>query len=210
MNNICSKVNSIEEIINTVNFKKIYKFFEKQKIAIYHDGFLHFKDYKLAFSQAVRENIAVCKEFAVLNYDSLGHDDLLNAGLFIKQMVLNMFYNRHDKRVPNDLIALQYPKIYLNFDYMRYERRLLVKAYNSTDNYVKLSYFRMFLNVRDLRRQLVGNEFSMLEYGLETINGLADYAMYKAIGLLDKKYMKNLFLCMKKLRKKLSKKCQKQ
>jgi hypothetical protein len=38
---------------------------------------------------------------------------------------------------------------------------------------------------------MIGNEFSMLEYGLETINGLSDYAMFKAISLIDKKLMKN-------------------
>ena len=74
---------------------------------------------------------------------------------------------------------------------MRYERQLLIKAYSSTDNYVKLNYLRMFLNVRDLRRQLIGNEFSMLEYGLETITGLSEYAMYKAVYSVDKKIMKN-------------------
>lgn len=191
MNDICLKVNSIEEIINTINFKKIYSFFEKQKIAIYHDGFLYFSTYKLAFAAPIRTNINNLKDYAILNLESLEADNLINAGLFIKQMVMNMFYKRHDKRIPNDLIALQYPNIYLNYDYMRYERQLLIKAYNSTDNYVKLNYFRMFLNVRDLRRQLVGNEFSMLEYGLETITGLSEYAMYKAVNILDKKVMKN-------------------
>ena len=107
-------------------------------------------------------------------------------------MILNMFYKKHDKRIPNDLIALQYPNIYLNYDYMQYERRLLIKAVSTTDIYVKTNYFRMFLNVRDLRRQMIGNEFSMLEYGLETINGLAEYTMYKTIYYLDKKLAKSI------------------
>ena len=184
-------VSNIEEIIDSVNFKKVYRFFEKQKIAIYYDGFLYFKDDKTPFNSSIRDSIKEFKDLAILNYESLGEDNLLNAGLFIKTMVLNMFYKRHDRRIPNDLIALQYPNIYLNFDYMHYERKLLIKAYHSTDNYVKLNYFRMFLNVRDLRRQMIGNEFSMLEYGLETITGLSDYAMYKAISLVDKKLMKN-------------------
>ena len=191
MNDICLMVESIEEIIDSINFKKVYTYFEKQKIAIYKDGFLYFKDCKINFLPSIRDSITNLKDYAVLNYESLHHDNLINAGFFIKQMILNMFYRRHDGRIPNDLIALQYPKIYLNFDYLRYERQLLMKAYSASDNYVKLNYLRMFLNVRDLRRQLVGNEFSMLEYGLETITGLSEYAMYKAIYSLDKKTMKN-------------------
>ena len=190
MNEISTLVSEISEIIDSINFKKIYRFFEKQKIAIYHDGFLYFSDNKLPFTNSIRDSIKEVKDLAILNYESLVEDNLLNAGFFIKKMVINMFYRRHDRRIPNDLIAIQYPKIYLNFDYMRYERQLLIKAYNCTDNYVKLNYFRMFLNVRDLRRQMIGNEFSMLEYGLETITGLADFAMYKSIYLLDKKLAK--------------------
>ena len=191
MNEISTLVSEITEIIDSINYKKIYRFFEKQKIAIYHDGFLYFSDSKTPFTNLIRDSIKEVKDLAILNYESLVEDNLLNAGFFIKKMVTNVFYHRHDRRIPNDLIALQYPNIYLNFDYMRYERRLLIKAYHSTDNYVKLNYFRMFLNVRDLRRQLIGNEFSMLEYGLETITGLSEYVMYKAIASIDKKLMKN-------------------
>ena len=191
MNNISLMVSSIEDIINSISFKKIYCFFEKQKIAIYYDGFLYFSDRKEEFNDSLRDSISSLKSYAVLNYESLQQDNLINAGLFIRKMVLNMFYSRHDGRIPNDLIALQYPNIYLNYDYMRYERQLLLKAYSASDNYVKLNYLRMFLNVRDLRRQLIGNDYSMLEYGLETVLGLSDYAMYKAIYSIDKKLMKN-------------------
>ena len=191
MNDISLMVSNIEEIINSINFKKIYSFFEKQKIAIYYDGFLYFTNEKIPFDSVVRKSIESYKDLAILNYENLHYDNLINAGLFIKQMVLNMFYKKHDVRIPNDLIALQYPNIYLNYDYMRYERQLLIKAYSATDNYVKLNYLRMFLNVRDLRRQLIGNEFSMLEYGLETVTGLSEYAMYRAIYSLDKKLMKS-------------------
>ena len=191
MKEIFVTVSNIEEIIETINFQKIYSFFKKQQIAIYKDGFLYFTSYKTPFNHSVRDSMKSLKDVAILNYESLSHDNLINAGLFIKQMVMNMFYQKHDVRIPNDLIALQYPNIYLNYDYIRYERQLLVKAYTATDNYVKLNYLRMFLNVRDLRRQLVGNEFSMLEYGLETITGLSEYAMYKAIYSKDKKVVKN-------------------
>ena len=191
MNEISILVSNIEEIIESINFKKIYSFFKKQKIAIYKDGFLYFSDYKISYNQSIRQTIDSLKDVAIVNYESLSYDNLINAGFFIKQMVMNMFYKKHDKRIPNDLIALQYPNIYLNYDYIRYERQLLIKAYTASDNYVKLNYLRMFLNVRDLRRQLIGNEFSMLEYGLETITGLSQYAMYKAIYSKDKKVMKN-------------------
>lgn len=182
----------IEKVIETINFKKVYAYINIQKIAIYNDGFLYFSTHNEPFKQGVRDNLDLTKEFAILNSEQLSDDNNINAGFFIKQMVLNMFYKKHDKRIPNDLIALQYPKIYLNFDYMQYERRLLIKAVTSTDVYVKINYFRMFLNVRDLRRQMIGNEFSMLEYGLETINGLAEYTMYKAIYYLDKKLAKTI------------------
>ena len=190
MEEISLYVKKIEEVINSINFKKIYSYFKKQNVAIYNDGFLYFSSSKIPYNFNLRDSVKALSEFVILNYESLTLDLIVDAGLFIKQMVTNMFYRNRDKRIPNDLLALQYPKIYLNYDYMHYERKLLIKAYHANDNYVKLNYFRMFLNVRDLRRQLVGNDFSMLEYGLETINGLSEYAMYKAIYLLDKKLMK--------------------
>ena len=116
MREIFVTVSNIEEIIETINFKKIYSFFKKQQIAIYKDGFLYFTNYKTPFNHSVRDSIKSLKDVAVLNYESLSYDNLINAGLFIKQMVMNMFYQKHDKRIPNDLIALQYPNIYLNYD----------------------------------------------------------------------------------------------
>ena len=193
---INDKVKNIQNIIDSVNMKKIYKYFEKQPIAVYNDGFLYYMDEVIPFPSDIRESVALNKKYAVLNYEKLGNDDNLNAGRFIRRMVLNMFYERHDKRIPNDLIALRYPKIYLNFDYMRYERALLMKSIGANDKNIKLNFFRMFLNVRDLRRQIIGNEFSILEYNLETIEGLADYTMFKFISALDnrkvKEYMKPL------------------
>ena len=191
MSLINERVKSITAIIDSIKLKKIYSFFEKQEIAVYNDGFLYYKEEIIPFPTDLRESIELNKKYAVLNYEKLVDDDVFNAGAFIRRMVLNMFYARHDRRIPSDLIALKYPKIYLNFDYMRYERQLLLKSLGSTDNDIKLNFFRMFLNVRDLRRQIVGNEFSILEYNLETIEGLADYSMFKAIEMIDKKKMKS-------------------
>lgn len=181
----------VEDFINNINMKKINTYFEKQKVAVYYDGFLYLSSGVVPFNPSVRESIVNLKDYAILNYEDLNKENIVNVGLFVRQMVVNDFYKKHDRRIPNDLLALQYPNIYLNLDYMRYERQLLIKSYSATDNYVKLNYFRMFLNVRDLRRQLIGNEFSMLEYGLETILGLADYTMYKIINYYDKKLNKN-------------------
>jgi hypothetical protein len=116
MNKISLMVNSIEEIIDSINFKKIYSFFKKQKIAIYNDGFLYFSNEVLPFNKSIRDSLRDLSDCAILNYESLHHDNLINAGFFIKQMVMNMFYKKHDGRIPNDLIALQYPNIYLNYD----------------------------------------------------------------------------------------------
>ena len=128
---INEKVKNIQNIINSVNLKKIYRNFEKKPIAVYNDGFLYYMDEVIPFPSDMRESIAINKKYAVLNYEKLGSDDNLNAGRFIRRMVLNMFYERHDRRIPNDLIALRYPKVYLNFDYMRYERALLLKSIGS-------------------------------------------------------------------------------
>ena len=94
MNKISLMVNSIEEIIDSINFKKIYSFFKKQKIAIYNDGFLYFSNEVLPFNKSIRDSLRDLSDCAILNYESLHHDDLINAGFFIKQMVMNMFYKK--------------------------------------------------------------------------------------------------------------------
>ena len=104
MNKISLMIQSIEEIIDSINFKKIYSFFKKQKIAIYNDGFLYFSNEVLPFNDNVRETLKNLSDYAVLNYESLHYDNLINAGFFIKQMVMNMFYKKHDGRIPNDLL----------------------------------------------------------------------------------------------------------
>ena len=79
----------IEKIIETINFKKIYNFIEKQKIAIYHDGFLYFNDSKTAFANSIRENIQNHYNIAILNYEDLTDNLIINAGFFVKQMVIS-------------------------------------------------------------------------------------------------------------------------
>ena len=70
MNEISTLVSEISEIIDSINFKKIYRFFEKQKIAIYHDGFLYFTDKKIPFTNSIRDSINEVKDLAILNYES--------------------------------------------------------------------------------------------------------------------------------------------
>lgn len=193
MSFINDKVKEIEDIINSINFKNIYAYFEKQKIAIYEDRLLYLPDNTVKFVKDVRESIKEYSSYAILNHDCLVNNNIINAGLFVKQMLINSFYRHHDKRIPNDLIGLRYPRIFLNYDYMNYERQLIVKSISAKDNYIKLNYFRMFLNVRDLRRQLIGNEYSMQEYNLETIEGLASFLMFKVIEQLDKNISKTYF-----------------
>lgn len=184
------KIKEIEDIINKINFKNIYPYFEKQKIGVYEDRLLHLSEGTVSFISEVRASTKEYSTYTILNHDFLSDNNNINAGLFVRQMLINSFYKHHDKRIPNDLIGLRYPRIFLNYDYMNYERYLIVKAMNAKDNYVKLNYFRMFLNVRDLRRQMIGNEFSMQEYNLETIEGLATYLMYKVVLQLDKNLAK--------------------
>ena len=187
------KVKEIENIINSINFKNIYQYFERQKIGIYENRVLHLSNETVNYISEVRESIKEYSDYTILNFDCLSDNNIINAGLFIRQMLINSFYKHHDKRIPNDLIGLRYPRIFLNYDYMNYERYLIVKSINAKDNYVKLNYFRMFLNVRDLRRQMIGNEYSMQEYNLETVEGLATYFMYKVVEQLDKSIAKTYF-----------------
>ena len=193
MSFINEKVKEIEKIIESVKFKTIYEYFEKYKIGIYDDRNLYFSDETVKFSKEVRDNIKSFSNRVILNLDSLTSDDRINAGLFIKNMLIKSFYIHHDKRIPQELISVRYPRIFLNYDYMHYERKLIVKAVNAKDNYLRLNYFRMFLNVRDLRRQMIGNEYSMQEYNLETIDGLSNFLMYKVLEQLDKNVAKSYF-----------------
>lgn len=186
---LIDRAKQIENIIDMVDFNEVYRYFEKQKVAIYQDGFLYFSDIKMQYSI----NDLLPNEWAIVNYDDLSNDDMFNAGMFIQKMFVNMFYKRHDARIPIDLVALDYPQIYLNFDYMRYERQMLYKAATTADRNIKMNYFRMFINVRDLRKQIIGPSFSKLEYQLETIEGLSQYAMYKAIKTIQKKKADNIF-----------------
>lgn len=187
------KVKEIEDIINSIDFKNIYNYFELYKIGIYEDRNLYLSSGTVKFINDTRDSIKEYQEYAILNSESLTENNVLNAGSFIKEMLIKSFYKHHDKRIPNDLVGLRYPRIYLNYDYMNYERELVIKAISSKDNYIKLNYFRMFLNVRDLRRQMIGNEYSMQEYNLETIEGLSIYLMYKVIEQKDKNIAKTFY-----------------
>lgn len=164
--------------------------FQPQKIGIYDKC-------RFYTSDGVAEYSDEYQNYAIMNSDELINDDIIDAANFLKIMVYNNFYQSSDPRLPNDLLALDYPVIYLNYDYLRYERNLLLKAFCTTDKYLRLNYFRMFLNVRDLRRQMIGDEFSLQEYRLETIEGLSQYVMCKALLKYDKKkYSKYLKFLM--------------
>ncbi len=183
MEELLTRVLKIKDILNSVTVG--YGHIKRCPIGIYDDT-------KLYTVQGVYEikEIENINDYAIVNAEALFADDVINAGLFIKNMTESHFYRFKDVRLPNDLLALDYPNIYLNYDYLSYERKLLLKGINTTDRYLKLNLFRMFLNVRDLRKQLIGKEYSTLEYQLETIEGLSQFVMYRFLIGYDKKYAK--------------------
>ena len=183
MEELLSRVIKINEILDSVTVG--YGNIKRCPVGIYKDG-------KIYTNLGVYElnEIENINEYSIVNAEAIYQDDVINAGLFIKNMTENHFYRCKDARLPNDLLALDYPNVYLNYDYLSYERKLLLKGISTNDRYLKMSFFRMFLNVRDLRKQMIGKEFSMLEYQLETIEGLSQYIMYRFLVGYDKKYHK--------------------
>ena len=183
VNELITRIQKIKEILNSVSLDfcqlKMYP------IAVYYNGMIYTDQGEYMISEI--ENIS---DYAIINFDNLYDDDVVNAGYCVKIMAENNFYRKKDVRIPNDLLALDYPNVYLNYDYLSYERKLLMKGLTISDRYVKLNYLRMFLNIRDLRDQIIGTEFSVLEYQLETIEGLSQYAMYRFMISYDKKYQK--------------------
>lgn len=168
----------------------IFNITKVKEPGFYLNGSVYTKDNVLLFNEINHDN------FCLLNKPNNDEKPLFLAACFVSKMVYDNFYLNNDKRLPNDLYAIDYPMNYLNFDYMRYERELLLKANKQNNNYEKISYFRMFLNVRELRSQLLEEGFSNQEYRLETITGLSYYAMIifmrKYNKTLAKKYIKEI------------------
>ncbi len=175
-------INKINEAIDLVNFDNIFKGFIKRTFAIYNDGLLYYADKEIPYSNDVEELI-ITNIDVTLDYNIL-------AAKIISEMFDSFLSDKYPFRYPNYLNILNYPQNFLNIDYMKYERGLLLKGYVSKDLNEKLNYLRMFMNVRN-NRELIMNEYIKEEYNLETIEGLKDYCFYQALRQLSKKLAKN-------------------
>lgn len=182
-------IHKIAELWNGIDWKDLGVSLKEYKIGIYYEGDIYFSKGKRAFSSLTLEE----KKYSIfLDYNRLLEEDpILYLATFIKEGILKKLYLDYQEKIPNELLGLDYPQNYLNLDYIHFERSLFVKAIRSTNKYEKINYLRMILNVRDLRTQMIGEEFSQLEDQFQTIYGLSEYGMWKVLGQFQKVKQQN-------------------
>lgn len=184
-------IKRINKQLDNLSFEALFSGFTRLEIAIYSENLLYFKDRIIPFS--VQNNVAILQEVDINMPISVLAADA------VREMFIIFLSKNYKKHFPNDFNVLDYPDNYLNLDYMSYEKKLLMKSYKTMDLNVKLNYLRMFMNVRGIRKTIIGEAIKE-EYRLETIRGLTLYVYYKALKKLNhkqsEKFLKESFYAM--------------
>lgn len=167
--------NKIDKELNKLDFDRLFPSFVKIPFALYHDGLLFYPKKIVPYEHKVNE--------AIVNYDKEEPFAITVANV-VREMFVQYLNRACPRHYPNEMNILNYPENFLNYDYMAYEKKLLLKSYNTKDLNEKLNYLRMFMNVRHVRESIIGNAI-YLEFKVETTTGLANYIFLKVLKLFN-------------------------
>jgi hypothetical protein len=192
----------LNDLMELVDFSKLWNGFEKTKYAIYNDKNFYINDNEGLELELVKDdfcftgktderfigNTAILIDnnyIAIWNQDSI-HKDLNSvrlASLIIHEMFHCFQLAKGERRFANELLGVSYPMTIENISLRTLERQYLLDANLETDKEKKMKLVTLFYITRKKRELLIGN---IIEYekAIETIEGAAVYVEYKALDQL--------------------------
>lgn len=166
---------ALDQKLDLVDFKQIHRNFSPLEYGIYIDGNLYTHEDQEPFFNSYN-NPDLYRNLVIVSYE----EDLdIMASYLVSKMFKRFLFTNYNKMVPNSLMLLNYPDNFMAMGYANYEYKTLIKAYKNKDVNIKMALFRLVINMRSLRSELIDSKYFKEESKLETLNGfLADSFFY--------------------------------
>jgi len=168
----------VDEIIDSLDFDKIWTGFTKFKFALYDKDNVYFEDKVIPYDNRFLGNTSIeyNGDFIAIWYVENPHkkDSYILAADLVHEM-FHAFQRTHgESRYPNDLKMLDYPNNVENYAIRHMENVLLADAILSDELGVKRESLENYIAMRKYRENLIGDIIKQ-EYYAETIEGMAEY-----------------------------------
>jgi len=169
----------VNEIIDSLDFDKIWAGFAKFNFALYDKDNVCFGDEVIPYDNRFLGNTSIeyNGEFIAIWYVEDPHRE--DSHILAADLVHEMFHafqrTRGERRYPNDLIMLDYPNNVENYAIRHMENVLLADAILREELGAKRESLENYIAMRKYRENLIGDIIKQ-EYYAETIEGMAEYA----------------------------------
>lgn len=172
--------NTVNEILDTVDFSTLFEGFHRYKLALYTDKEIVIDGNTIPYQDEFRGNTAIAHNGEYIAIWSMALDPVEDEQKLAYCLVHEMFhchqYANNETRFPSDLEMLSYPDDIENFAKKYTENRYLADACEQHS----MEYLRKFACIREGRYEkypaMVCQEFKV-----ETVEGMAEYIGLKAL-----------------------------
>lgn len=182
--------NSVDSILNRVDFGKIWPGFQRFPFALYNGEGVFLNSYDMPYDSRFIGNTSIAFDggfLAIWRVDDPGNQDPEKLASNIVHEMFHAFQQiSEEPRFPDDLAALAYPENENNFTLKYIENQILADAFLENDISAKKAMLERFMAARKFREGIIGN-FIKCEYQNETIEGMADYAGLSALKQISPK-----------------------
>ena len=164
---------SVSEILDRINFDKLWLGFHRFDFALYDDKNVYFKDKIINVDSRFLGNTTIDYEGENIAIWHISNDqEVGDINIFTSNIVHEMFHcyqkEKNETRYSSDLILLDYPDNIENYSLKYTENIELSKGINSKES------FDEFALIRIKRYNNIGKIIEQ-EFLVETIEGLAEY-----------------------------------
>ncbi|NLX62757.1 MAG: hypothetical protein GXZ06_09730 [Tissierellia bacterium] len=181
--------NEIDSLLRNIEFNKLWKGFKRYKFALYDDEKAYFGDKEITVDNRFIGNTAIDYDGEKLAIWKVSKEELENLQVLAANIVHEMFHafqiENQEKRFPNDIKGLNKPFDVEYYNMKSREAKLLAEAISSDDYSVRLSNLVEIISLRELRSKQY-KDVTDYEFGIETIEGAAEYVSMKALNKINK------------------------
>lgn len=174
----------VEKRLDKLNYGEIWSGFSRMDFAIYNEDKVFLKDEEIDYDTRFLGNTSIDYQGRNLAIYNLGLDKDYDLDEITSIIVHESFHSHQiasgEKRFPNDLLGLDYPKELNNYKIKHRENQLLVQALNSKDQVEKFDSLKEFIGLRMARLEAYPDGLKY-EMAIETIEGSAEYCGIKAL-----------------------------
>lgn len=184
LSELCNSYNTVNTILNTIDFNLLFKGFHKYRFALYTSKEIIIDGRLLPYQDGFIGNTSIFYQGEYIAIWNIESDPIDDPEKLAYCLIHEMFHchqsANNDTRYPSDFELLNYPDDVENFVSKYNENRYLADAYERHD----IELLRKFAYIRDIRYKIYPFMVRQ-ELKAETLEGMAEYIGLKALKLIN-------------------------